>query len=169
MKREKQADKTASSSAGSASAGSAAYWSGGHTKHRLLYHLVFVPKYRRRVLDGAVGVRVQALFEQACEVNDWRIDELSVQPDHLHLLIQVHPRESVASVVKTLKGGSSRVLQAEFPDLEEFLWGRAFWSAGYFAETVGQREEAVVKRYIREQRREPGDTTGNHPDDQAKK
>ena len=150
MKREKQPVPVA------AAAPLPAYWSGGHTKHRLIYHLVFVPKYRKRVLDGAVGVQVRALFEQACEINDWRIDELSVQAAPLHLLVQVHPRESVASVVKTLKGGSSRVLQSEFPELDEFLWGRAFWATGYFAETVGQREEAVVKRYIREQR-EPKD------------
>ena len=131
------------------------YWSGGHTKHRLLYHLVFVPKYRVRVLDGKVAARLRVLFEQACEVNDWRIDELAVQPDHLHLYHadgQVHPRESVSSVVKTLKGGSSRVLRSEFPDLVEFLWGSSFWAEGFFAETVGQREETVVKRYIKKQR-----------------
>lgn len=135
---------------------SVTYWSGGHTKHRLLYHLVFVPKYRVRVLDGKVAERLRALFEQACEVNEWRIDELAVQPDHLHLMIQVYPHESVAQVVKTLKGGSSRVLRSEFPDLVEFLWSSSFWAEGYFAETVGQqwgqREETVVKRYIRRQR-----------------
>ncbi len=129
----------------------AQYWSGGHTKHRLLYHLVFIPKYRRRVLEGELAARVRSLFELACDVNDWQIHELGIQPDHLHLLIQVHPRESVSSVVKCLKGGSSRVLRSEFPDLEEFLWSRAFWSEGFFAETVGQHEEKVVRRYIRKQ------------------
>lgn len=128
------------------------YWSGGHTKHRLVYHLVFIPKYRLRLLEGVLASRLRELFEQACLVNDWRIGELGIQPDHLHLLIQVHDRESVASVVQRLKGGSSRILRQEFPELEEFLWDAAFWAEGYFAETAGQREESVVRRYIQKQR-----------------
>ena len=63
----------------------------------------------------------------------------------------MHPRESIASVVKTLKGGTSRVLRAEYPKLEEFLWGSSFWSDGYFAESVGRVDEAVVSDYIRRQ------------------
>ena len=128
------------------------YWSGGHSKHRLLFHLVFIPKYRRRVLEGALASRVRSLFEQACEVKGWRLHELSIQPDHVHVLIQVHPRESVASVVQTLKGGSSHVLRKEFKELEEFVWDESFWSVGYFAESIGQREEKAVRRYIIHQR-----------------
>ncbi len=55
--------------------------------------------------------------------------------------------ESVASIMQSLKGGTARVLRAEFPDLEEFLWGESFWGDGYFAETVGQAEEAIVRAY----------------------
>jgi putative transposase len=127
------------------------YWSGAHTRHRLLVHLVFVPKYRRRVLEGPVAARLEGLLRQAAEVNRWRIQEIAVQPDHVHLLLQMHPRESIASVMKTLKGGTSRVLRSEFPELDEFLWGESFWSDGYFAETVGHVNEAVVGDYIRRQ------------------
>ncbi len=67
------------------------------------------------------------------------------------MLLQIRPPESVSSVVNLLKGGTSRVLRLEFPELEEFLWGESFWADGYFAETVGQVEEEVVSRYIREQ------------------
>ena len=74
-----------------------------------------------------------------------------MQVDHVHMMIQVGPAESVAHIVQMLKGGSSRMLRKEFPELEEFLWGESFWSDGYFAETVGSVEESVVKRYIREQ------------------
>jgi len=59
---------------------------------------------------------------QWCEVNGWGLEELAVQPDHVHLLVQVQPRYSVAQMMKTLKGGTSRVLRAEFPDLEEHLY-----------------------------------------------
>lgn len=127
------------------------YWTGAHTKHRLLVHLVFIPKYRHRVLQGAVATRLEALVRQAADVNRWAILELAVQPDHVHLLLQLHPRESIASVVKVLKGGTSRVLREEFPELEEHLWTDSFWADGYFAETVGRINEAVVSRYIRRQ------------------
>ena len=128
------------------------YWTGGHTTHRLRFHLVFVPKYRKRVLEGPVAARLRELIEQACEVNGWEVLELAVQPDHVHLLLQVQPRCGVPAVVKRLKGGTSRVLRSEFPDHSEFLWGKSFWAVGYFAVTVGVVEGDVVARYIREQR-----------------
>jgi len=107
------------------------YWSGAHTRHRLLVHLVWIPKYRRRVLQKNVVARLEALLQQAAEVNRWQVHELAIQPDHIHLLLQIHPRQSIASVVKTLKEGTSRVLRSDFPELEEFLWGDSFWADGY--------------------------------------
>ena len=71
----------------------------------------------------------------------------------MHIVIQTNPRESVSEVVQILKGGTSRVIRKEFPELEEFLWGDSFWADGYFAETVGKVDEEVVKRYIRNQSR----------------
>ena len=97
--------------------------------------------------------RLEALLQQAAEVNRWQVHELAIQPDHIHLLLQIHPRESIASVVKTLKGGTSRVLRSDFPELEEFLWGDSFWGDGYFAETIGRVNEEVVSDYIRRQGR----------------
>jgi putative transposase len=98
-----------------------------------------------------VSRRLNELFTQAAEVNDWEIIELNMQPDHVHMLIQTNPRESIAEVVQRLKGGSSIVVRKEFPDLEEFLWGDSFWSDGYFAESVGQVNEAMIKNYIQNQ------------------
>jgi len=110
----------------------------------------------KRVLHGAVATRLDELLRQACEVNGWGLRELNVQQDHVHLLVQVAPSQSVSCVVKILKGGTSRVLRAEFPELEEFLWGKQFWAnfwaRGFFAETMGKVEEATVQAYIREQR-----------------
>ena len=71
----------------------------------------------------------------------------------MHIIIQTNPRDSVAEIAQKLKGGTSRVIRKEFPELEEFLWGDSFWADGYFAETVGNVDEEVVKRYIRDQRR----------------
>jgi len=75
-----------------------------------------------------------------------------VQTDHVHILIQIKPSESVAEVVHILKGGTSRVIRKEFPELEEFLWGDSFWADGYFAESVGKVDEEVIRKYIKTQK-----------------
>lgn len=82
---------------------------------------------------------------------DWQIEELNIQVDHVHMLVQVPPTLAVAKVVQLFKGGSSKVIREEHTELEEFLWGDSFWSDGYFAETVGRQSEARVKEYIRNQ------------------
>jgi putative transposase len=129
----------------------ATYWTGAHTTHRLRYHLVWIPKYRKRVLQGKVAYRLRGLFYEACKVNDWWIHEMAIMPDHVHLLIQLPANLSVAEVVQRLKGGTSRVLRKEYPELEEFLWGDSFWCDGYFAETVGRLQESSIRNYIKNQ------------------
>ena len=71
------------------------------------------------------------------------------------MIVQIKPSDSVSEVVQILKGGMSRVIRKEFPELEEFLWGDSFWADGYFAESIGQVNEEVVKKYIRDQREGP--------------
>ena len=117
-----------------------------------MYHLVWVPKYRKRILQGDVAIRLQHLCYEAAKVNQWWMEELTILPDHVHMLIQVQPTETVASVVQALKGGTSKVMRKEFPELEEFLWGDSLWADGYFAETIGAQDYATVKNYIRENR-----------------
>lgn len=78
---------------------------------------------------------------------------MNIQVDHVHMVIQIKPSNSVAEVVQILKGGTSRVIRKEFPELEEFLWGDSFWADGYFAESIGQIDEEVIKKYIREQQK----------------
>ena len=131
----------------------ARYLTGSHTRHRLQYHLVWIPKYRKRVLRGKIVIRLKRLLYDGCRVNKWLMSELSIQEDHVHIILQTSPTNSVAEVAQRLKGGTSRVIRKEFPELEEFLWGDSFWADGYFAETVGNVDEEVVKRYIRDQRR----------------
>ena len=127
------------------------YWRGAHTKHRLMYHIVWIPKYRKRILRGKIATRLTELFKQCAEVNRWHIQELNIQLDHVHILIQTKPTISICKVVQYLKGGSSKKIREEFPELTEFLWGDSFWSDGYFAETVGRVDEASIRRYIQNQ------------------
>ncbi len=128
------------------------FWKGAHAFHRILYHVVFVPKYRRRVLQGKVQQRLQFLLYQCAEVNEWFIHEIEVMDDHVHLLIQLPATISISDAVGRMKGGSAYALRKEFPELEEFLWGDSFWQDGYFAETIGRMNEAVMRNYIKNQR-----------------
>ena len=133
----------------------ARYAIGSRTKHRLQYHIVWIPKYRRRVIQGKIAIRLKRLMYEACKMNRWWISEMSIQSDHVHIVVELPPQISVAEVVRIFKGGTSRVLRKEFPEMQEFLWGESFWADGYFAETVGKVDEEVVKRHIRQQRGSP--------------
>jgi len=84
-------------------------------------------------------------------IKRWGLEELAIQPDHVHLLVQIQPKYSVSEVMKILKGGTSRLLRLEFPELAEFLWGESLWGDGYFAATVGVVEGSVITEYIRAQ------------------
>ncbi len=115
-----------------------------------MYHLVWIPKYRKRVLKGEIARTLKHLIYEAVKVNWWWVEELKILSDHVHMLIQIHLDESVSEVVQRLKGGTSRVLRQEYPELTEFVWGDSFWADGYFAETIGERNVKDVKAYIKE-------------------
>jgi len=127
------------------------YKSSGHTKHRNMFHLVWIPKYRKRILEGEVKIRLEEIFQECADVNRWTIEELNIQLDHVHLLIRLSPNDRVSDVVHLLKGGSSRIVRKEFPKLKEFLWGSSFWADGYFCETSGVVTEARIRNYIKNQ------------------
>ena len=106
-------------------------------------------------MRGKIASRLKQLLYEACRVNMWWTSEMSIQEDHIHLVVQIPPQYSVAEVVQIFKGGTSRMLRKEYPELEEFLWGDSFWADGYFAETVGQVDEEVVRKYIRKHLKAP--------------
>ena len=81
--------------------------------------------------------RLQELFYECAEMNKWFIHELEVLPDHVHMLLQLPAKTPVSKAVQNLKGGSSKVIRKEYPELKEFLWGDSLWQDGYFAETTG--------------------------------
>lgn len=118
------------------------YWHGAHTTHRIMYHLVWVPKYRKRILQGRLAIRLKELMQECADMNRWKIEELNIQKDHVHILVQMRPDISVSKMIQLFKGSSSKILREEFPELQEFLWRKSFWADGYFAETSGQINEA---------------------------
>jgi len=92
-------------------------WTGGHSKHRLLFHIVFVPKYRRRVLKGKIAQIIRHQIYEGVKINGWWVEELNIRKDQVHLLMQIHADESVAEVVKRIKGATSRILRKEYKDI----------------------------------------------------
>lgn len=116
-----------------------------------MIHLVWIPKYRKRVLKGELAKRVKDLLQLCAEVNGWKIDEINIQADHVHLIVQFVPTISVSKMVQLFKGRSSRALRKEFSKLEEFYWGESFWGDGYFAETVGTCNLEVIREYVKNQ------------------
>ena len=100
---------------------------------------------------GSLAERLKELFSECAEINGWKIHELNIQQDHVHMLVQIRANVSISRVVQSFKGGSSKIVRKEFPDLKEFLWGTSFWADGYFAETIGQINEERIREYIKNQ------------------
>ena len=116
----------------------------------LKYHLVWCPKYRRPVLAKPVDRRLKALLQEKASELGMTIHTLEVMPDHVHLFVESDPTLCVAEIVNRLKGFTSRSLREEFPFLRSRL--PTLWSRSYYAGSVGSVSEAVVRKYIEDQK-----------------
>ena len=114
------------------------------------YHVVWCPKYRRRVLTSEVEERLKALLHEVAEERQAEIIELEVMPDHVHLLVEVDPQFGIHRLVRLMKGRSSHHLREEFPWLKKRL--PTLWTNSYFVSTVGGAPLAVIKQYIENQK-----------------
>lgn len=116
----------------------------------LKYHLVWCPKYRRKVLVAPVDVRLKELIEEVAGEHGMKVHAIQVMPDHVHLFVEANPTLCVAEIVNRIKGRSSRVLRQEFASLRSRL--PTLWSRSYYAGSVGAVSEGVVRRYIEAQK-----------------
>jgi len=116
----------------------------------LKLHIVWCPKYRRKVLVGEVEERLKGLLREKSLELEMKVHALEIMPDHLHMFIEFDPRFSVAEIVNRLKGYTSRQLRSEFPSLVSRL--PTLWSRSYFASTVGSVTESAIKKYIENQK-----------------
>ena len=124
----------------------------GHTVSRLTAHIVWVTKYRYKVLEGDIKVRCRTLIKQICEAEDISILSGVVSTDHVHLHIEYLPSKCVSDIVKRLKGRSSRRIQEEFPNISKRYWGRHFWAIGYGAWSTGNITDEMVQQYLEHHR-----------------
>ena len=112
------------------------------------YHIVWCPKYRFRILKGEVAKSVIEIIQQLCEWKNLEVLEKNVQLDHVHLVLSIPPKHSVAEVVGFLKGKSATKMFDRHIHLKKRYWGRHFWAKGYCVSTVGLDEEKI-RRYVK--------------------
>ena len=118
--------------------------------YRCVYHVVFCPKYRRPVIEGAVDARLKQIIREVCAERECNIIEVETMPDHVHLLVECDPQYGIHRLVKQVKGRSSRLLREEFPSLKRRL--PTLWTNSYFVATVGGAPLEIVKQYVENQR-----------------
>jgi putative transposase len=128
------------------------YRTNAHALWDIKYHVVWITKYRYKVLRGEVAERARDLIRQICEAREVRIVRGAVSPDHIHMLVSAPPQLAPSKLVQYVKGRSSRRLQEEFPHLRKRYWGQHLWARGYFCATVGAVDEATIKQYIENQK-----------------
>ncbi|MDZ4269864.1 MAG: IS200/IS605 family transposase [Mycobacterium sp.] len=114
------------------------------------YHVVWCPKYRRKVIGGRMEVRLKEIIAEVITGKGAWLIEMETMPDHVHLLVEVDPQYGVHKLVKAVKGRSSRVLREEFPWLKSKL--PSLWTNSYFVATVGGAPLSVIKRYVETQK-----------------
>jgi putative transposase len=131
------------------------YQLGAHTKTDLKGHLVWIPKYRKRLLTGQVALRVRDLLRQIALEHEREIITGQVASDHVHMFIQDKPQQDISKIVQWLKGISSRLMLQEFPHLRKQFWGRHFWARGYLAVSSGNITDEMIQPYIESQEGEP--------------
>lgn len=116
-------------------------------------HLVFVPKYRRKVITAQVFSVLRAAWETVCADFECQLREAGYEPDHVHLLVSYPPKVPLSRLVNSLKGVSARMLRAKrLPEIQRKLWGEHFWSPSYCAVSCGGAPLEVVKQYVAAQR-----------------
>jgi putative transposase len=127
-----------------------AYKSNHHVYYSCKYHVVWCPKYRRKVLVEEVAMRLTQIMREVCQEHQAEVLSLEVMPDHVHVLLEVDPQFGIHRLVRLIKGRSSRLLRQEFPVLKRKL--PTLWTNSYFVSTVGGAPLSVMKQYIENQK-----------------
>lgn len=124
-----------------------------HTKWSCQYHIVFIPKYRKKIMYGKVKIDMREIIKTLCKYKKVEIIEGAVCEDYVHLCISVPPKISISEFVGYLKGKSALMIHDRHPELAS-KWNRAFWARGYYVTTIGNVNKETIKKYIREQEEE---------------
>ena len=129
------------------------YESLSHTKWECKFHVVFIPKYRKKALFGKIGRDLGPVLRALAARKDAKVEEGHIMPDHVHMLLSVPPKFSVSQVVGFIKGKSAIHIAQQVDGRKRNFIGQSFWARGYFVSTVG-RDEKTIREYIRNQEKE---------------
>ena len=125
---------------------------GRHCVFNLKVHLVFLPKYRRKVFTARVLKHLKLIFEDICKNFECSLEEFNGEGDHVHLLISYPPKVSLSKLINSMKGVSSRLIRKQgFSEVQKKLWGNHFWSPSYFAGSCGGVTIDVIRKYLENQ------------------
>ena len=124
-----------------------------HATYDCRYHLVWVTKYRFKVIDKEIEAALKWAIKEICDWKEIEILEGNVSEEHIHLYLQIPPKYSISDVAKWIKGKSAERLLKQFQRLEKQYWGRHLWARGYFVSTVGITDQ-VIREYINKQRQD---------------
>lgn len=127
-----------------------AYKSNRNVFYSCKYHVVFCPKYRRKVLENGIAERLAQIIREVCAEHEAEVLSLEVMNDHVHLLVECDPQFGIHRLVRLIKGRSSRLLRQEFPVLKRKL--PTLWTNSYFVSTVGGAPLTIIKQYIENQK-----------------
>ena len=122
-----------------------------HSVFALYYHLVFVIKYRRKVIDGDINNRLKEIFEYLQPTYNITLQEWNHDIDHIHVLFKAHPNTEISKFINAYKSASSRLIKKEFPQIRKQLWKEYFWSRSFCLIITGGVPIDVIKKYIENQ------------------
>lgn len=122
-----------------------------HSTYDLKYHIVWITKYRKKVMTGVIAENVRSIIREICKQNDVEIIKGHISKDHVHLFVSVPPHISISNLLQSLKGRSSRKLLSNFKELQKQFWGRHLWARGYFVASSGNITDEVIMEYISNQ------------------
>lgn len=127
--------------------------SAAHVTYNIQYHFVWIPKYRKMILDEEIAQELEQLIHGIAERYEFTIEELAVAPDHVHLFLSAPPRYAPSVIMEKIKGITATKLFQRFPSLRAVLWGGHLWSRGYYVGTSGDTvTNDLIRRYIQYQR-----------------
>lgn len=122
-----------------------------HSVFALHYHLVMVVKYRKKVIDNDISLRLRSIFENIAKDYNISIEEWNHDKDHVHILFTAHPNSEISKFINAYKSASSRLIKKEFPSIKASLWENSFWSKSFCLLTTGGATVEVIKQYIESQ------------------
>lgn len=119
-----------------------------HRVHLIVYHLIWCPKRRKKVLVEDIAKEADQLIKDKCQEKGWTILELAIQPDHVHLFVRAYPTTSASQIIKECKGITARKLRQNYPELLKLP---SLWTGSYFASTAGNVSAETIQKYIEAQ------------------